>query len=149
MAYSTIPLAKATLLATLQSDPDLDGVVVEWGIPAEPHPNREAVYIGDAQDVTREWAQIGQYRIDESYNLHVLVEVYREGTDEQGTEERMWEIVARVERAVVADLTLAGVLAGPGHAKPGRLEPRTVRFDAGFHAFCGLRVECSARITSS
>ncbi len=114
---------------------------------SEPHPNREAVYIGDARRVSRQWAAIGQFRVDESYGLYLLVEVHREGNEEQATEERMWEIAGAVELAILEDLTLAGILGGPGHAKPGEVEPRSVPFDAGWHAMVALTIDVKARLS--
>ncbi len=151
MAYSSIPAAKAQLLTTLAARPALAGVLVAWGMPAEPPPQREAIYILDAVNVQREWAQLGQLRIDESYTLRVLVEVYQEGEcvgrdDQRVCEERMWAIVAEVEQAIVADLTLASVLAGPGHAKPGPVDPRCFPVHDGWVAEAPLQIQCRARI---
>ncbi|HVE24811.1 MAG TPA: hypothetical protein VNC22_05385, partial [Sporichthya sp.] len=69
MAYSTIPAAKAQLLTTLQARSGLAGVLVAWGLPAKLPEESERVYIDDAINVTREWAGIGSFVIDEEYTL--------------------------------------------------------------------------------
>ena len=147
MAYSTIPAAKAQLLTTLQARPGLDGVLVAWGLPAELPEDRERVYVDDAINVDREWAQLGQLRIDEHYTLRIHVEVYQAGDDQRTCEERMWEIAAEIEQAAVLDITLAGVLNWG--AKPGAMDPRCFAYADGWLAQVTLNLECSARIQAS
>ena len=113
----------------------------------EPTDARERVYIDDAINVEREWAQLGQFRIDESYELKIAVEVYQEGDDRRACEERMWAIVAEVEQAAVLDVTLAGVLNWG--AKPGTMNPRTFPWGEGWISQVVLQLECSARIQAS
>lgn len=147
MAYTTIPAAKAQILTTLAARAGLAGVLIEWGVPAKAPPNREKVYVDDAVNVTREWAGLGQLRIDENYSLRVHVEVFGDGDDRRATEERMWAIVAEVEQAIVLDITLAGVLNWG--AKPGSMNPQTAPTDDGWLAFVTLNFDCSARIQAS
>jgi hypothetical protein len=147
MAYSTIPAAKAQLLTTLSARPGLSGVLIVWGIPMDEPADRERVYVDDATSVAREWAQIGGFRIDESYDLKIHVEVYERGNDRRACEERMWAIVAEVEQAAVLDITLAGVLNWG--AKPGSMDPRCFPWADGWLAQVTLNLECSGRIKAS
>jgi hypothetical protein len=145
MAYSTIPACKAQLLTTLQARPGLAGVLVQWGMPSEEPSDRERVYVDDATNVEREWAGLGQLRIDESYSLHVHVEVAQRGNDPRACEERMFAIVAEVEQAAV--------LAPPGvlnwGVKPGPMDPRTFPFADGWLSQVTLNLECGGRIQAS
>lgn len=147
MAYSTIPAVKGALLAILQAVGGLSGVLVDRGVPAEPPPQNERVYVDNAVEIVREWAGIGQYRLDEEYVIRIPVEVYLPGDDQAACEDRMWEIVALVEQAIIADLTLNGILTGPGHAKPAGCEDQN-SFAApdGWISHTVLRIDCKARI---
>ena len=147
MAYSSIPAAKAQLLTTLQARPGLVDVLIEWGIPMEQPANRERVYVDDAVNVTRDWAQIGQFTIDEEYTLHIHVEVFQEGDDRRVCEERMWAIVAEVEQAAVLDITLAGVLKWG--AKPGPMDPKCFPYADGWMSNVMLNLECGARLRAT
>ena len=147
MSYSTIPDAKDKLLEALAARTGLSGVLLAWGVPTTEPEDRERVYVDDAINVEREWAQIGQFRIDESYSLRVHVEVYQRGDDRRGCEERMWEIAAEIEQAAVLDITLAGVLNWG--AKPGAMDPRCFAYADGWLAQVTLNLECSARIQAS
>lgn len=148
MAYSTIPAAKSALLTALQARAGLNGTLVQWGVPFEVPADRERVYIGDAKDVDREWAGLGQYRIDETYNLSVHVEVHQEGNDQRACEERMFAIVAEVEQtAVLAAMTGTGLT---WRAKPGAMNPQTFPFgDAGWISQVTLNLECHGRIQAA
>lgn len=147
MAYSTIPAVKAALLTILQGVSGLSTVHVARGVPVDPAPNPERVYIDNAVEISREWAGIGQYRLDEEYTVRIPVEVYLPGNDQPACEDRMWEIVALVEQAILADLTLNGILDGPGHAKPAGCEDQN-SFAApdGWISHTVLRIDCKARI---
>lgn len=147
MAYSTIPLAKAQLLTDLAARPGLAGVLLAWGVPSEVPANRERVYLDDATAVTREWAQLGRFRVDEWYTLKVVVEVFQEGDDQRTCEERMWTIVAEVEQTAVVDLTLAAVLKWG--VKPGSMDPKCVPTGDGWLSFVTLSLECSSRLQAS
>lgn len=148
MAYSTIPAAKSALLTALQARPGLAGVLVQWGVPFEVPADRERVYLGDATGVTREWAGLGQFRIDEIYGLAVHVEVCMEGDDQRACEERMFAIVAEVEQAAVL-----AAMSGTGltwRAKPGPMNPLTFPFgDAGWISQVTLSLECHGRIQAA
>ena len=143
MAASTVPAAKAALLALLAARPALAGVEMRWGIPARLPSNPERVYVGDATDLDREWAALGAQRLEESYTLQVTVETFGSGDDERATEERLWVLVNEVELAVRGDLTLTGTVRV---ARPDGATPTTGPTDEGWLARAVVRVACEARI---
>jgi len=151
MAYSTIPAAKTALLVALQAVPGLADVLVERGLPVDQPPATERVYIDNAVDITRDWMMLGRKRLDESYTLRIHVEVYQSGDDQAACEDRLWEIVALVEQATIADLTLGGLLNGntdrPSGVLPGGIEDQN-SFAApdGWISHAVLRIDCAARI---
>lgn len=151
MSYSTIPAAKAQMLTTLSAVPGLAAVLVARGLPVDQPPARERVYIDNAVDIVRDWMMIGRKRLDESYTVRILVEVFLDGDDQQACEDRMWEIVALVELAIVGDITLNGVLNGntdrPSGVVPGGIEDQN-SFAApdGWISHAVLRIDCAARI---
>jgi hypothetical protein len=147
MAYSTVPAVKVALLTIIQGIGGLSGVLVARGVPAEPPPEQERVYIDNAVEINREWAGIGQFKLDEEYIVRIPIEVYQPGNDQPACEDRMWQIVALIEQAVIADLTLNGILDGPGHAKPAGCEDQN-SFAApdGWISHTVLRIDCKARI---
>lgn len=151
MAYSTIPAVKAALLTALQALPGLTGVRVDRGLPADGVPERERVYIDNAVDIDREWMMVGRKRLDESYTIRILIEVYQDGNTQASCEDRMWELVALVEQATLVDLTLGGLLNGntdrPSGIKPGGIEDQN-SFAApdGWISHAVLRIDCAARI---
>jgi hypothetical protein len=68
---STIPAAKAALLAAIQARSALATAYVAWAGPTAPsqiaQPDR--VYLTDTIDISRVWSGIGQQRIVETYTL--------------------------------------------------------------------------------
>lgn len=144
MAYSTIPDAKDGYITALQARSGLAGVLVEWGVPMEVPANRERVYVDDATNVDRQWVALGQNRLDEQYDLQVIVEVFQEGDDRRATELRMWAIVAEVEQCAVVDLRVA--VANWDVPKPRTDSPRLLPTGDGWLSTVTLLVECSARI---
>jgi hypothetical protein len=151
MAYSTIPAAKARMLVVLDALTGLDGVLVQRGLPANPPPERERVYIDNAVDIVRDWMMLGRKRLDESYTVRIPVEVFLDGNDQTASEDRMWAIIAEIEQALIVDLTLNGILNGntnnPSGVKPGGVEDQN-SFAApdGWVSHAVLRIDCAARI---
>jgi hypothetical protein len=146
MAYSTIPAAKAQILATLQARPGLAGVLVRRVVPTgEVPPEPERVYVDDVVDISRDWAMLGLLKVDEEYTIKVLVEVWRDGDDPVACETRLFEVVAEVEQAIVSDVTLAGVFL-QWAAKPALSEQRCLPGPDGWLAFATVDVLCKARI---
>jgi hypothetical protein len=154
MAYSTIPAAVDRLLVVLAARDGLDGVHIGDGIPPPdgvPTEN-DRVYVDDAVEVSREWAQMGQYRIDESYTIQVPVEVFTPAKDDDPAyrtvcRQRLFAVIAEVEMAAVLDITLAGVLSWG--VKPGRLNPTVRPTGDGWIGQAVVSLECSGRIQAS
>lgn len=151
MAYSTIPQAKAAILSALQAAPGLSGVLLQRGIPADLPPERERVYVDNAVDIDREWTMLGRMRLDESYTIRIPVEVVQNGNDQAACENRMWALVAEIELAVIADVTLGGLLNGntdrPAGAMPAGIdEQNSWAYDEGWFSQAVVRIDCGARI---
>lgn len=109
---STVPAVKAKLLEMFKAATDGEQAEV-WPLrPNEEHQSAENVYLAGVRG-SREWKTIGPGSLsnqrEENYEIAVEVEVFREGTDSEGTEGRMWEIVLALEQALAQDKTLTGV----------------------------------------
>jgi hypothetical protein len=143
MAASTIPSAKAALLAEILARPALIDVHVAWGIPAELPTDLERIYVGDAVDVSREWAGLGGARLNEDYVLQVFVETFAGGDDQQTVELRLWTMIAEIEAAVRADNRLGGLVFV---IKPDRVDAKTLPTDSGWAASATMRFAVEARM---
>lgn len=107
---TTVPAVKAKLLTLFKAAVTAETEV--W--PArtnEDHQIGENVYLGETRG-RREWrtipAGLANSR-EESYTVTVEVEVYRQGTDIEGTEARMWVLAQALELAVANRPSLEGV----------------------------------------
>lgn len=141
------------MLTTLSALPGLTGVLIARGLPTDSTriAQLERVYIDNAVDIERNWMMLGRKRLDESYTVRVLVEVFQYGDDQRACEDRLWEIVAEVELALIADTTLNGVLNGntdrPSGVIPGGVEDQnSFVADDGWMSHAVLRIDCAARI---
>lgn len=143
MPASTIPDAKAALLAAIQARGALSAVHVAWGVPAELPSELERIYVSDAVDVTREWAGLGGGRLDENYAIQVHVEAFRHGDDQSGTELRLWDLVTEIESAIRADNRLGGLVFV---ARPAGVDTKTLPTDDGWIASATMRIAIEARI---
>jgi hypothetical protein len=143
-AASTIPAAKAALLTALQARAGLTGVDVRWGLPAQTPDVTERVYVGDADNIDREWAALGGQRVNEDYVLQVIVETFQFGDDQRATEERFWVLVNEVEQALRGDLRLAGTVREAG--LDGVTDQKVGPTDEGWGATGVVRIRCQARI---
>jgi hypothetical protein len=104
--------AKVALLALLNAvnwpgaDPE-----IKYGQPTEDEDapfNGEMVFLGETR-ATAEPPGLGSRR-DERFNLRFVVDVLREGDDEQTTEARAWELLEAAEAAVWAAPTIGGTV---------------------------------------
>ena len=148
MAYSTIPAAVDQLLVTLAARAGLTGVLIADGLPVSLPSERERVFVDDAINVSRQWAQLGgTFRIDESYTIKVAVETYMPGSDRTACRHRLFALIAEVEQAAVLDITLQGILSWG--VKPNAMDPKVLPTDDGWLGTVTLQLDCSARITAS
>jgi hypothetical protein len=119
---STVPAAKAALLALLQAHSfPVQNPVVQWGGPteAEDFPKRgELIYFGETE-ISDENVTLGAVRYDETYNLRVVIEVRLPGDKEQAAEVRAWDIYAELQKVLDQNRTLSTTI--------NRLTDRTVR----------------------
>ena len=107
MATSSVPTAKANLTSQLQARANLAGVQVTNGPPL-PSPQREFIWIGTAEG-TQEFATFGGQR-HESYGLHVVISVLRQGEDVVAADTRCFALSAELEAQLRADPTLSGAV---------------------------------------
>lgn len=142
MADSTVPAVKAALVTLI--DGTTSGVTVTWAAPTDEEDYvAEMIWLGDVEH-TDEFGALGGQRIDESYEVEIVVQVYQEGDDAQACEERAWVLRAAVVTAIRADLTLGGILNKWAGTFPTRMETRPA--DKGWLAKGTLRLPCRARI---
>lgn len=118
---SSIPTARTNLVTILTALTDsgqpLEGVQVvrtgEW----EDSGANEVIAVLNARNISRDYRVVGGggTKLDEDYDIPVLVRTYLTGAGLQTVEDRLWAIVAQVEKAVVTNrsLTNAVRLASP------------------------------------
>lgn len=153
-APSTIPTVKAALLAKFRAATDPEQTDVWPSRTNEDHQQAENVYLGETGG-DRHWKTLGPGNIanqrEENYSVQVEVEVFREGTDIEGTEARLWEIVQALEQALAEDKTLAEVphvqwvLVGRFREQTGPVA-KTPDLDEGILSKCSFAVEVVGRI---
>jgi hypothetical protein len=146
MAASTIPAAKAALLALIDARPALAAVHCGWGIPANLPAEPERIYVADAIPTERRWKALSPVApMWEEYILQVHVETFLSGNDQQTAEMRFWELVDEVEQSVRATHATLKLNGAVKIAKPdGVTNPRTQPTDDGWAASGVVRFECQA-----
>lgn len=107
-SQTTVPAAKAKLRELFKAT--VDETTEVWSNrPNEDHQLAENIYIGGVSGQRKFMvlsAIVQPNSRQEDYSITVEVEVYREGTDVDGTEARMWEIAQQCELAVAEHRTL-------------------------------------------
>ncbi len=153
--YSTIPAATDQLLLTIAARLDQEAfadVELVDGVSGRLPSADEIVVVGDAKRWAQEWAQLGQFRIDESYTLEVFIETYfaspNDAPEHRTTcRHRLFALIAEVQQAAVLDITLAGILNWG--IKPNGGNPEVWPTDGGWVGSVTLNLDCSARIQAS
>jgi hypothetical protein len=142
---TTVPAVKAKLLALFQAAVEPSTEV--WGSAKtdEDHQLEENVYIaGAAGRRTFKTFPAGlPISREEVYTITVEVEVYRQGTDNAGTEERLWVVAQQLELAVANSPSLSGVT---GWEIAGDFRQSTQADQAGVLASYVFGVTVNARI---
>lgn len=113
MAYeSTIPAAKQALDTLLRAHTwPATPPAIRWGAPTkEEEAAFELVYQADAEPREDEYLVLGGLRVDENYELVVVVDVHQYGNDEQATELRAWQLADQVIGIVDEHNTLSGAV---------------------------------------
>jgi len=149
VATSTVPAAKAGLLALLQANATLAPLntlgAVTYAHPGK-HIQKEAVFLGDAV-FAEEQPMVGNRIHRERYTIPVWVTVLNEGDDAKAAEERMWTLVGGVETAVRSDGTLGNAtnVLSAVVASPGK-QPRSFIESQGRVSECQVSVVCEGNI---
>lgn len=140
---STIPAARTWLVAALAADPGLDGVVVARTGLWDDIPQLERIEVRNASSISRERRAMGG-AITETYAIPVYIEAVSHGLDLEATENRLWALVAAVERVVEDDHTFGGLLVSalPAGAPDG--EESGSASDGRFAARITLSIDCQA-----
>lgn len=106
MATTTTVAMKDALITRLANRANLAGVSVSWFVPTY-EPNRDWIMVDNIEDDRQEPAAIGQQRREESYTLHVLVQVRRPFSDDPKTvAQRAAALVAEIEDELRTDVTV-------------------------------------------
>jgi len=143
---STVPAVIARLKEIFEGAVEAETEV--WGNrPNEDYDLSENVFIGDVRG-EREWKNVGgptPHQRQEDYSVGVEVEVFREGTDGEGTEARTWEIVLAIEKAIAEEPKL-GFEAQVQWAIAGRFQSKAVGGNDGWKVTVLFEVQVVARI---
>lgn len=112
MATSTIPAFKAALLTRLQADAGLTGVDLSYGVPFPRTPDREWVWLGNAEG-EQETAAMGQRRREETWVQEIVVSCIKPARESQQTlTERAFAITAVIEDSLRTWSALPGPVFG-------------------------------------
>lgn len=106
MANSSAPIVKSALVDAFKALPGLDGVQVVYGDPIKGF-QKECVFLGkilwsDAQSATgrsfgEDWATLGNNERTEQYNIELIVNIQKSGTDDETVEARAFELLGYIE----------------------------------------------------
>ena len=105
---SSIPQVKAALVAVFTGALANEGaggtpIQVAYGQPRDQE--RECVIVGETVNVeTQTWSALGALRREETYALHVIIDVRADHTTQQAATERGFDILASLENSLRADL---------------------------------------------
>lgn len=108
MATSTVPTLKANLKTQLAARAGLTGVQIAYGPPSVGM-QKEYVWLGDVEG-DQAFASMGTTNHEE-YDLQVVVDVIREGTDEASADARCFAIQAELENQIRSDNTVNGAVS--------------------------------------
>jgi hypothetical protein len=143
---STVPAVMARLKELFTAAAEEPTQV--WGKrPNEDYNLSENVFIGEVRG-EREWRNVGSptpHQREENYAVGAEVEVYREGTDAEGTHARAWEIVLAIEKAIAEDPRL-GFESQVQWAIAGRFQSQAVGGTDGWKCTVQFDVQVKARI---
>lgn len=143
---STIPAVKAQLLTIFTAAVE-EPCLVWRNRPNVEHQLAENVYVGDARG-RDEWVQIGKPSAqsrEEVYTINVDVEVFRQGTEGEAAEVRMWAIVGKLEEALLSDTTIAA-LAGVQWSSLSAVNQTAEGFPDGWKCCADFQLQVVARI---
>ena len=112
MAYATTVLPAKQALDTLLRAYSWTGgaPAIRWGEPTEAEDASLDMIWQGAPEVRDEYLTLGAARIDENYELVVVVDVRRYGDDEKATEERAWSLFNQLAALLHSNDTLSGAV---------------------------------------
>lgn len=160
MATTSIPAVKQALCDLFAGaamtashkvsvDVTLTGVQVAWGRPKDADMLDEMIVVGDVEsedDTTVSMRKDAQGKVEENYEVAVVVSVRKHGNDPRTVETRMWALVARVETLIRADPTLGGDVAGAGYAVVSSKTQTNYSDSEARVSDCAVAVAVKARI---
>jgi hypothetical protein len=85
---------------------------ISWGEPTRAEdvsPNGELIFLADVE-VSDDFLTLGHSRLDETFALRVVIDVWKQGHDEQATEARAWVLRDEVVDLLRANPTLGGAI---------------------------------------
>jgi hypothetical protein len=144
---TTVPAVQTKLLTLFKAATESDKTEVWLKRTNEDHQLEENIYLGEVRG-RRQWRVLmgGSPRsLGEEYSIVVELELYRQGTDIEGTEARMWELAQALEVAVSSRPTLEG-LAGISWTTSQEFQQQTTVDEDGVRAKYIFGVAVTARI---
>jgi hypothetical protein len=144
MSASTVPAVKTKLVELCKAAVG-ESTEVWRSRPKEDHQEAENVYLGRTRGRRKfvTFPATAPKSRQEDYATMVEVEVSREGTDIEGAELRLWEIVAALEAALAAKPTLDDITSW---SLVSDFDQETPTFTDGVIAKYVFAVEVTARI---
>lgn len=144
MATSSVPALKANLATALQARAALSQVQITYGAPL-PNPGREYIWLADVvgDEVP---AALGRNRHSEIYALTVVIQVIREGVDQQSATERAYSFRDEIDAQLRSDITVAGALGSGWAFVAGHFKLEELANDQQRGALLTIEVSCEARI---
>lgn len=136
---------KAAIVDTLAAFEGLDGIQISYGHPGKSIKPRALCVMDIYGETTNTTIGRPRHR-DELFNVAIIADVLKKGTDQRGATEGAYELVQQTELAIDADHTLGGI---PGLVWATVTGPFTLteQFDAdGRQASIEFFVECKTRI---
>jgi hypothetical protein len=146
MAASTLPVAKASLVALIQGLPDLVGVTVSYGDPGIAKLELEHVFLSGTKQDTYSWAPFGQLKRDEQYTLKFYVHVAKRGLTQQEATERCMALFSAIEAGIRPKARTSTDLA-PGVYEVAVYPEQLTEYvlEDGYAAFMDADIEIKAR----
>lgn len=145
----SVPTARTNILATLTAlqASSLSGVAVVRSAVYRDRPEREFVIVRAAEGITWEWQNLGNgpsSRMEERYTIPIRVEVFTSEQDLPAAETRRWTIANVVLQALMADVTLGGLIHYFAASSPDEEEPQPVS-ETVLSAAMTVNLDCYAQ----
>lgn len=144
---STVPTARATLLAALQAKPALAQIQVAYQHPGDAR-EADSIYLGEVRrDSSIPTLRAGRKTREERFTIDVWVDCAGDGPTAQTASERAWGYVGELEDILADDPSLG--LTAPFRVV-GTSGDENLFFDEarrGFGSLIRVGVECETRLT--